>query len=208
MRACGRVRPRACRPAGGRPRQPVPPGSPPARARGHFGLVLSGPGLAFRPALDPTRIFAGSPPRAARVTTFWGCTHMDRPDGRERTAPGALDSDRDARFAGAARPPSSARSPSTTPTAGPGASTASPPMSRPPSPASAPTGVRRRRGWSGSTLGPGYTPFHADRNRHPRRPLGPSAAPDPAGPGEEERAALAAVPAPAAPLEGPRSRCA
>ena len=36
-----------------------------------------------------------------------------------------------------------------------------------------------------SPLGTGYTPFYADRGRHPRRrPLTPSAAPDPAGSGK------------------------
>ena len=37
---------------------------------------------------------------------------------------------------------------------------------------------------SASPLGTGYTPFYADRGQHPRRPLTPSAAPDPAGSGE------------------------
>ena len=36
---------------------------------------------------------------------------------------------------------------------------------------------------SASPLGTGYTPFYADRGQHPRRPLIPSAAPDPAGSG-------------------------
>ena len=38
---------------------------------------------------------------------------------------------------------------------------------------------------SASPLGSGYTPFYADRGQHPRRPLAPAAAPDPAGPGED-----------------------
>ena len=37
---------------------------------------------------------------------------------------------------------------------------------------------------SASPLGTGYTPFYADRGQHPRRPLTPFAAPDPAGSGE------------------------
>ena len=37
---------------------------------------------------------------------------------------------------------------------------------------------------SASHLGSGCTPFYTDRGQHPRRPLAPAAAPDPAGPGE------------------------
>ena len=36
---------------------------------------------------------------------------------------------------------------------------------------------------SASPLGSGCTPFYAHRGHHPRHPLGPAAAPDPAGPG-------------------------
>ena len=35
---------------------------------------------------------------------------------------------------------------------------------------------------SASSLGPGCTPFYADRGQHPRRPLNPPAGQDPAAP--------------------------
>ena len=42
---------------------------------------------------------------------------------------------------------------------------------------------------SASSLGSGYTPFFADRGQHPRRPLAPPDAPDPALPRDSGEAA-------------------